>query len=383
MVGYDLIPETLLEGGLPPQEANPELELERRVQDIMVSCGVDEVITYSVTYSGALRRLAQIEEAAVQGDGSRPRYRSWDPSRPPVTIVNPISVRQDVLRPTLLPNLLDTLRHNLRVRPEEPVRIFELGKIYLTRTEAEVQARKAELAEERVRYPRLQAWEPVPGEERLPLEPRRLAGVMSGPRHPRSLFHPDGDAPAEQLDFFDAKGVVEELLRHLHIEVQWVPADAPLFHPGRVAALRVGDSLLGVVGELHPSVIREWDVPAQRVAAWDLNFEALLRALPERVLYEPVSPYQPVRQDMAFVVRDDISVAAVRDAIRRAGGRSVTDVSLFDIYTGPPVPQGHKSLAFAITFNSIEKPLTEEDVARLRRRIQHMLERELGAKLRS
>ena len=383
MVGYDLIPETLLEGGLPPQEANPELELERRVQDIMVSCGVDEVITYSVTYSGALRRLAQIEEAAGQGDGSRPRYRSWDPSRPLVTIVNPISVRQDVLRPSLLPNLLDTLRHNLRVRPEEPVRIFELGKVYLTRTEAEVQARKTELAEERVRYPRLQAWEPVPGEERLPLEPLRLAGVMSGPRYPRSLYHPDGDAPAEQLDFFDAKGVVEELLRHLHTEAEWVPADAPLFHLGRVAVLRAGGVDLGVVGELHPLVVREWDIPAQRVVAWDLDFEALLRALPERVLYQPVSPYQPVRQDMAFVVSEHTPVSAVRDAIRRAGGRNVTDVSLFDIYTGPPVPEGHKSLAFAITFNSVEKPLTEEDVARLRKRIQSVLERELGAKLRT
>jgi phenylalanyl-tRNA synthetase beta chain len=104
--------------------------------------------------------------------------------------------------------------------------------------------------------------------------------------------------------------------------------------------------------------------------------------MPERHLYKQISPYMPVRQDMAFAVPADMSASRLADAIKRAGGASVLDVTLFDIYTGPQVGEGQKSLAFAVTFNSTEKLLTEEDAARLRQRIERTLERELGAKLR-
>lgn len=382
MVGYDLIPETLLYGGLPPQEVNRSLEAENRLRDIMVACGLDEVINYSVMYSGALGKLRRIEATAKEG-GERPTYRSWDPQRPPVTIVNPVSSRQDVMRPTLLPNMLDTLRLNLKAEPGGPVRIFELGKVYLTPTSAEIASRVAHMAEERLRYPRLEAWEPIPGEERLPVEPRRLIGVMAGWRHEKTRFHLSGDGSDAQMDFFDAKGVVEELLHQLHITgVVWVPANAPLFHPGRVAVLQGQGVELGVVGEAHPRLIEEWELPAERVCIWDLDVEALIALLPDRVIYKQVSPYQAVRHDMAFVVADSVPAGDVEDAIRKAGGAAVKQVSLFDIYTGEPVPEGRKSLAFAVTLNSIEKPLTEEEVARIRKRIKAMLERELGARMR-
>ena len=393
MVGYDIIPETLLEGRLPRQEVNYSREIADEMTDLMIAGGMDEVLTYSVTHSEELRRLAELEDRLGGGEGEdgaaeRPRYRSWDTSRPLVTIVNPTSSRQDVMRPTLLPNMLDTLLMNMRLMPETPVRIFELGKVFMARTEGEVAERRAEIERERVRYPRLRNWQPVQGEERLPLESRRLMGLMSGPRQPRSLFRQDGAKPAqtwngEELDYFDAKGAVEEMLRHLHIkDVEWVRADAPLFHPGRSAMLRAKGRELGMVGELHPALLSEWSIPGGRVAAWDLDVEALLEAMPERHLYKQISPYMPVRQDMAFAVPADMSASRLADAIKRAGGASVLDVTLFDIYTGPQVGEGQKSLAFAVTFNSTEKLLTEEDAARLRQRIERTLERELGAKLR-
>jgi phenylalanyl-tRNA synthetase beta chain len=395
MVGYDIIPETLLEGRLPHQEVNYSREVAEEMRDQMIAEGMDEVLTYSVTHSEELRKLAVLEESlgasgGVAGDDApdRPRYRAWDTSRPPVTIVNPISSRQDVMRPSLLPNMLDTLLMNMRLMPETPIRIFELGKVYIARTEEEVEERRAEIERERAAYPRLRNWQPVPGEERLPLEPRRLMGLMSGPRQPRSLFSGDGGQASnpwhgQMLDFFDAKGVVEEMLRHLHIAgVEWVRVDAPLLHPGRAAMLRAGERDLGVVGELHPTLLSEWDIPAERVAAWDLDVEALIEAMPERHLYKQISPYVPVRQDMAFVVPAGMPAWQVAQAIKRAGGANVLDVSLFDIYTGPQVGEGQKSLAFAVTFNSTEKLLTEEDVARIRQRIERTLGRELGAKLR-
>ncbi|MFL5732916.1 MAG: phenylalanine--tRNA ligase subunit beta, partial [Chloroflexia bacterium] len=388
IMGYDTIPETLIEGGLPPQHVDPSLQNEERLQDIMAACGVDEVITYGVTYSGDLEKLARMEAAVAQvptaeGDSEAvPVYRSWDTARPPVTIVNPLSSKQDVMRPTLLPNLLHTLRENLKMQPETPVCIFEVGKVYLTSNESEVEARQKAMQEELATYPRLQAWEFVPGEDRLPMEPRRLMGMMSGPRQPRSRFNPDVQGEAE-YDFFDAKGVVEELLRRLHVGgVEYLPARAPLFHPGRVALVRAQGVDLGAVGELHPALLEEWEVPARRVCAWDLDVEALARVMPERALYDEVSPYAPVRQDMAFVVAESTPAALVAGAIRKAAPVAIADVDLFDIYTGKPVPEGHKSLAFAVTFTSTEKPLTEEEIARLRRRIEGRLERELGARLR-
>jgi phenylalanyl-tRNA synthetase beta chain len=385
MIGYDRIPETLIEGGLPPQEVNHSRETEERMRDLMAACGMDEVICYSVTHSEWLAKLASREQGAQSTDNGaeRPAYRSWDTSRPPVTIVNPMSSKEDVMRPTLLPNMLQTLRANLRAMPESPVQIFELGKIYVTRTQAEVEERLAEMERELEKYPRLLAWEHVENEERLPLEPRRLVGMISGPRYPRSLFSPDSQASEAQLDFFDAKGVVEEMLRHLHVQAEWLPVDAPLFHPGRAAMLRAQDVDLGVVGELHPSVLEEWEIPAQRVGAWDLDVEAILKVMPERAIYQAVSAYQPVRQDMAFVAGNTVPASTLARAIKKAGGASIADVSLFDVYTGQSIPEGHRSLAFAVTFSSPDKALTEEEVARLRKRIESMLERELGAKLRT
>lgn len=381
--GYDLIPETMIEGMLPPQEPNRALDLEERLKDIMTACGMDEVLTYSITHSEALRKLAQMESGEGGSmAGTRPGYRSWDTSRPLVTILNPLSSKQDVLRPTLLPNILDTLRTNMKALPETPLRIFEVGKVYLTPTEEEVRERLERMAQERATYPRMQEWEPVPGEERMPVEHRRLVGAMSGPRYVRTRFNPD-PVQQEGLDFFDAKGVVEELVRHLHLhDVEYLPADAPLFHQGRVAMLRAGDVDLGVVGELHPAVVEEWELPGGRVCVWDIDVEALVRAMPERNLYSQVSLYSD-RQDMAFVVAEETPAALVEGWIRKAAGEAITEVNLFDIYTGKPVPEGKKSLAFAITLASSDKPLSEDEIARLRKRISGRLERELGAELRT
>ncbi|HET9492604.1 MAG TPA: phenylalanine--tRNA ligase subunit beta [Chloroflexia bacterium] len=381
--GYDQIPETLLEGGLPPQEVNYSLEGEARIRDIVAAAGVDEVICYSLTFSGAVERLAALDRETA-GDGARPAYDAWDKSRPLVTIVNPISSKQDVMRPTLLPNMLDTLRQNLKVVPEQPVRIFELGRVYITPTESEIEARSQAMALERERYPRMTAWEPQPEEARMPLEPRRVMGLLSGPRKPRTLFAPDAGSAEAQHDFFDAKGVVEELVARLNLpDVRYEPVSAPLLHPGRSAAVYSGDTLLGVLGEMHSDVAAAWEMPGTRIAMWDLDVEAILAAVPGRVLYSTISPYQPVRQDMAFVVGEQTPAAALAGAIRRAGGSVVTDVVLFDVYRGTPVPEGSKSLAYALTLNSPDHPLTEDEIAKLRKKVEGALRHEFGATLRS
>jgi phenylalanyl-tRNA synthetase beta chain len=384
MVGYDRIPETLLEGGLPPQERNRTRETAEDIRDLVATCGFDEVMTYSVSYSEDLHKLARWESDAG-GSEDRPLVRSWDPERPLVTLVNPVSQKQDVMRPTLMANLLNTLRQNLKMLGDDPVRIFELGRVFLTRTDEEVQARIAEIEREMESYPRMKTWGPAPGEERLPIEQRRLTGLMSGFRFIRTRYHMSGDGEEAMLSFFDAKGVVEEIVRRLHIaNVEWLPVHAPLYHPGRVALVRAGGVDLGVVGELHPQVTEDWEIPAGRVAAFDLDAEVLVKlAIESSYRAQAISPYQPVHQDMAFVVSNEVPAGKLADAIVRAGGAAVEEAYLFDIYTGPPVPEGSRSLAYAVTFSSLDKPLTEEEVARLRGRIERTVERELGAKLRT
>jgi phenylalanyl-tRNA synthetase beta chain len=383
ITGYDLIPETLLYGGLPPQEVNVSLEAEAHLRDLAVECGMDEVINYSVMWSGQLARLRN-GGAKADEDSTYEAAPFLFEGRPLVTIVNPVSSRQDVMRPTLLPNMMSTLRDNLKMQPATPVRIFELGKVYLTPTAEEIEARREAMRQEREKYPRMKGWDLVPNEDMLPVEPRRLTGMISGPRTPRSLYAPDSDDPAAQADFFDAKGVVEELLERLHVAgVEWVPANSPLYHPGRSALIKAQGVELGIVGELHPRLIDQWEIPAERVAAWDLDVEAVLSVLPNRVRYTTVSPYPPMRQDMAFVVGEDVEAAKVAQAIRKAGGAAVTGVALFDIYRGKPIPEGKKSLAFAVTLNSPEKPLGEDEVARIRKKIEGLLAREFGASLRS
>lgn len=384
ITGYDLIPETLLYGGLPPQEVNVSLEAETHLRDLAVECGMDEVINYSVTWSGELARLVNHGEKEADEEALQQGAPFIYEGRPVVTIVNPVSSRQDVMRPTLLPNMMSTLRNNLKMQPETPVRIFELGKVYLTPTVEEIEARREAMRLEREKYPRMKAWDLVPNEDLLPIEPRRLAGMISGPRSPRSLYAPDSASPAAQADFFDAKGVVEEMLERLHISgVEWVPANSPHYHPGRSATISAQGVELGIVGELHPRLIEQWEIPAERVAAWDLDVEALLSVLPDRVRYKTISPYPPVRQDMAFVLGEEVEVARVAQAIRKAGGEAVKDVALFDIYRGKPIPEDKKSLAFAVTLNSLEKPLSEDEVARIRKKIEGFLAREFGAALRS
>lgn len=384
ITGYDLIPETLIWGGLPPQEVNVSLETEAHMRDLMVASGLDEVINYSVTWSGSLDKLRITNYELGTNDGSKPRYEAWDTSRPVVMIVNPVSSRQDAMRPTLLTNMLDTLQNNLKMQTEKPVRIFELGKVYLTPTEAEIEARRAAMSKEREQYPRMNNWPPVENEDKLPIEPRRLMGMLAGPRTPRSLFAPNSEEAAVQLDFFDAKGVVEELLRQMHLSgVEWVQVASNVFHPGRAALLRKDGVEIGVVGELHPKVIAEWELAAARVAMFDLDVEVMIGLLPNRVRYKTISAYPPVRQDMAFVVNEDVPSARVADGIRRAGGDIVTDVSLFDIYRGKPIAEGKKSLAFAVTLNSPDKPLGEEEIAKVRKKIEGLLKHEVGAELRS
>ena len=337
--GYDRIPVTEMADRLPPQRANRALELEEKVRDILVASGLQEVVTYSLT---SLEREAGLEPGKTAADLPVDTY---------VVLSNPISQDRSVMRHHLLDNALETTAANLRF--QDRVGIFELGKVFLLE----------------------------PGEE-LPEEPLRLSIVVTGPRDDRHWLLDTGDG--DPLDFFDLKGIVETLLARLHIEgPAYEPVADPTFQKGRTARLSLDGQDVGILGEVHPEVRQAFDLPAQRVAAAELDLEALLAHVPDTWYVEPITPYPAVLQDLAVVVDEAVPAAAVRDAITEAGGFLLRDVQLFDVYHGEPIPSGKKSLAYALTFQAPDKTLRDEIAARQVERIVARLRQQLGAEPRS
>ena len=339
--GYDRLTPTLLEDELPPQRRNVALEGEEKVRDILSGAGLEEVITYSMIDVRDEAKLGRGEVASPVACGETPPL-------PYVTVLNPLTADRGHLRRTLLPSLLNTVRNNLRFA--DRVAIFEIGRVFI----------------------------PQP-DDVLPVEPRRLAAVMVGPREAATWLGHD----ASPLGFFDIKGVAEALIARLRLaDVKWERGQHPALHPGRTARLVAGGKEIGLVGELHPQVRAAFDLPEQPVALLELDLDALLAGWTDAHEMADLSSQPPIYEDLALLVDDAVPAAQVADLIRQSGGKLLTDVRLFDVYRGGQVPAGKKSLAYALTYQAPDRTLTDEDTKKLRGKIVARLERELSASLR-
>jgi phenylalanyl-tRNA synthetase beta chain len=213
----------------------------------------------------------------------------------------------------------------------------------------------------------------------LPRESRLLGIVMTGPREDRSWL--TGQA-REAIGFYDLKGIVQTLLSGLGLQGTFEPHQHPSFHPGRGAQLTVDGTVVGVIGELHPQVVADFDLPEQPLCALELDLDELLAHWGSTHAMTPISAHPPVYEDIALIVDEAVTAEQMEQVIRSAGGQLLRDVRLFDIYRGAPVPEGTKSMAYALTFQSDTRTLQDSQVAKQRQRIVRRLERELGAVLR-
>jgi phenylalanyl-tRNA synthetase beta chain len=169
----------------------------------------------------------------------------------------------------------------------------------------------------------------------------------------------------------------------LHLSVSYAPAEHPSFHPGKCAAVILGDKSLGVFGELHPLVAENYDF-ASPVLAADFDLEAILPLMPAiGHPVRPVSEFPPVLEDIAIIVDEALPADRAEALIRQTGGKMLESVRLFDVFRSEQIGAGKKSLAYALVYRSYEGTLTDKDAAGLRTRIIKRLEMELGAKLRS
>lgn len=335
MYGYERIPTTRLHDMLPPQRGNRELELEEQVRDTLVGLGLQEVINYRLT-SPEREALMLPKSAEIE----TPEY---------IRLKNPMALDRAVMRRSVLASVLDTLERNIRLR--ERLAIFEIGPAFL----------------------------PKDGSA-LPDEPLRLAIGLTGLRQ-----LPSWDAASKaNLDFFDLKGIIEAMLTLLHVTgAVFEPAEHPSFHPGKCARVVVEEAVLGVIGELHPLVKENYDFAAAPVLAADIDLDALMAAIPWRYETQSVPVHPPVLEDIAVIVDETVPAAQVEDVIRQSGGKTLAGVHLFDVFRSDAIGAGKKSLAYALTYQAMERTLTDTEAAQVRQKIIRRLEQVLGAKLRS
>ena len=217
-------------------------------------------------------------------------------------------------------------------------------------------------------------------EARLPREPLKLGIVLTGPRNLPGWQ----EADTTPMDFYDLKGVVTTLLEGLQIHNFYYEAgEHPSFHPGKCARVIVDGQSIGVIGEIHPQVQEQYELPETPVLAAEFDLDAILPYIPERYDITPVPAYPPILEDLAVIVDEDLPAARVVQVIQAAGGDTVAAIKLFDVYQGTQIGPGKKSLAYSLTYQAPDRTLTDEEVSRIRQRIIESLESELGAKVRS
>jgi phenylalanyl-tRNA synthetase beta chain len=330
LAGYDDIPSVL--PNVPPGRGLTDRQRRRRsVGRALAEAGYVEAPAYPFVGTAALDALGLPED---------------DVRRQVVIVRNPLSEEEPALRTTLLPGLLATLARNLS-RGLRDVAVFEHGSVFPgdQRTPA-----------------------PVPGVDRrpddetlaallgaVPPQPWHVAVALTGNREPRGWWGPG--RPAEWADAVQAARIVAETAG-VGLTVR-AGALAP-WHPGRCAELLVGDRVVGHAGELHPRVLAALDLPG-RTCAMELDLDALP---PAPIPVGPrISTFPPVHMDAALVVSVDRPEAAVRAALAEGAGELLEDLRLFDVYTGSPVPEGQRSLAYAFTFRAPDRTLTREEAA--------------------
>lgn len=333
LIGYDRIPVTMPTSTLASQPLPRHLHLEKLLRDCISGLGFCEVINYSFVAAASVDRLG---------------FAADDPRRQNVEILNPLTEEQAVMRTTLVPGLLETAARNIAYRTND-LALFELRPVFV----------------------------PVSGED-LPREELRLTALLSGRREPEGW--------AQQTvgcDFFDIKGVVEELLGHLNIgSLRWPSEHGEgFYHPGKSCAVDAGEKRLGTLGEIHPEVLRTFDIP-QPVFLLDLDAEAIFAAAGSHPGFRPLSRYPDVERDSALLIDEEITAQQVLDALQQVRLKDLESIVLFDVYRGSSLPQGKKSLAIRARYRALDRTLTDELVQNLHGKLVAALHKSLGAELR-
>jgi phenylalanyl-tRNA synthetase beta chain len=331
--GLDRIPATLPARRRAVGRLTPAQRLRRRLEDALRDRGLVEAVSYSFVSPATLARLRLPDDA--------------------IRLANPLSEEHSVMRPLVLPGLLDAARWNA-AHGRPGARLFECAHVYpAPAREGGADPRGA-----------------VPAAER-----EHLAVLLAGRAE-------DGwRTPAQPADFYAAKGLLGALLDAAAVEVRFERAEQPFLHPGQSASVVSRDGVeLGFVGEVHPAVLRDWDL--ETGAAFEVDADSLAELAPGAVAYRDVAGFPAVLQDIAVVAPEEVPAAEVEAAVRMGGGELLAEATIFDVYRGEQVGEGERSLALRLRFQAPDRTLTDEDVGALRSAIEQRVAA-LGGRLRA
>ena len=331
--GYERIPITILQGPPSSEERSKEFLVERKAIDTLIDHGYHEVITYSFTSPDSWNAIGLPLD---------------DPRRQHLRILNPLTEDLSVMRTTLIPGLLETARYNLS-RKNSNLKLFELKKIFIPQ-----------------------------GGERLPKEVKYLVGVAMGfDRDPHWAFSP------RPVDFYDIKGCVEDLLEALKIRgLKFDRAeDIPYLHPGKASRVILENEVLGVLGELHPQVLDLYEIHGKSYL-FEMDFSKMVQWAGEEKRFQSLPKFPEVYRDISVVVDKTLESERVMETIRTFRQPFVEEVSLFDIYEGPPIPEGKKGISCRVRYQANDRTLTDEEVNQYHEKILSRLKELFSLELR-
>ncbi len=322
--GYSHIKPTLFEySALTKGGIGDKVKFANIVKDTLCACGLSECVTYSFT-SPKFADMMNLEKD--------------DKARNTIRILNPLGEALSVMRTTLSHSMIETLCYNI-THFNKGAKLFEIANVYLPKS--------------------------LPLEE-LPDEEQRLCVGMYG----------------ENVDFFTLKGALENTLNALHLDVEYVRSSRPYLHPGRSAEVIANGKSVGFLGEIHPDVADNYGVD-QRLYVAEISLDAVFdEKLLDKKQYVAFSKFPNILRDLAVVVDDDVLAGDMINAVKSAKIKHLCDVSVFDTYKSEQIGKGKKSVAMSFAFASLERTLTDDEIATEMAKILGVLKRKVGAKIR-
>ncbi len=321
--GYDKIGMTLPKLNVWGAKTNAQL-IKDRVKFELLANGVDEILSYSFVSKKDLDKINTSETSLL---------------RQQVALINPLGEEFSVMRSTLVPNIIEVLARNNN-RKNKNVRIFEIGSIFVPKEIPVVS---------------------------LPIEKETLVIGAIG----------------EHEDFFTLKGIVESVLNGLGISDYYFEKETnhPTYHKGRCANIIWNGHVLGIMGEIHPNVLENYDLSEKAYVA-DLDYNILLQLAREDKKYKAIPKYPAIERDIAILVKDDITSMQIENIVKETAGSLLETVKMFDMYKGKQITEGFKSVAYELIFRADDRTLVDEEVNKIFNKVLKALEEKIGAQLR-
>ncbi|AAK80312.1 phenylalanyl-tRNA synthetase beta chain [Clostridium acetobutylicum] len=320
--GYNKVPSTTVKSQSIRTGKSKIQQIKDVVTDILISSGLNESINYSFVSPKIFDKILVPEDSEL---------------RNVVKIRNPLGEDFSVMRTTTLHSMMESLARNYS-HNNELAKLFEIGKVYI----------------------------PSENEGEIPKERNVITIGMYG-----------------NVDYFDLKGVVENLVEILGVnKISYArESENPTFHPGKTAVIKIKNTVLGTLGEVHPDVCENYEVE-ERCYVAEIDLDLLLENVSLSRKYKALPKFPTVTRDISVLVDEDILVQEIENVIKRQGGTILESLNLFDVYKGKQVPQGKKSVSYALTYRDENKTLTDKDVEKIQNKVIKTLEHVLGAELR-